>query len=84
MNDESERGSGSDAGDVGAGTGASARDVGEEGTPAAIESERGVARTTDEENEWSAIAGGPMSEQGAAGGVLRDERARQPEDDASS
>lgn len=84
MSEQFERPSGSDTGDVGAGTGASARDVGEEGTPAAIESDRGIARTSDEENEWAAIAGGPMSEEGAAAGVLRDEGAEDDDGDASS
>ena len=57
--------------DVGAGTGAAARDVGEEGTPAGATGETGALSDTDA--EWTALAGDTPTEEGAAGGGVRDE-----------
>ena len=61
--------------DVGAGTGVSARDAGEEASPVMPESDEGVTSFTDEDAEWRAIGGGAMTEEGAAAGGLRDEAA---------
>ena len=68
---------------AGAGTGAAARDAGEEGTPASTEAIPGAGELTDDAQSWSAVGGGrAMTEEGAAAGPLRDERAR--EEDAES
>ena len=68
-----------DSGDVGAGTGAAARDVGEEGTPAGAIGGTGGLADTDE--ECSALAGDAPSEEGAAAGGLRDENAADEDDE---
>ncbi len=57
--------------DVGAGTGAAARDVGEEGTPGGTIGETGALSDTD--SEWTALAGETPTEEGAAASGLRDE-----------
>lgn len=72
------RGAAPEPEDVGAGTGATARDAGEEGTPAGAIGETGAFSDTD--SEWTALAGETPSEEGAAAGGLRDEGT---EDDAA-
>ena len=81
MSEESENRTGAELDDAGAGTGASTRDMGEEGTMPGIESDRAVARTTDQGDEWRAVAGGTMTEEGAASRALRDEGLPAQDDD---
>ena len=62
--------------DVGAGTGVAGRDAGEEGEPASLEATgAGTSELTDDSSQWSALASGAMTEEGAAGAALRDEQA---------
>ena len=60
---------------VGAGTGVAARDAGEQGAPRDLEEVPGAGSgdLTDEAGQWSAVGGEGMTDEGAAGGPLRDE-----------
>ncbi|MBW3592140.1 MAG: hypothetical protein KY396_00415 [Actinobacteria bacterium] len=72
MSDRGERpGASSEPEEIGAGTGAAARDVGEEGTPAGRLGETGAM--SDADDEWTALAGDTPAEEGAAAGAFRDE-----------
>ena len=63
--------------DVGAGTGAAARDMGEEGTTAGLDVQPGSSELTDDAATWTALEGDAPVDEAAAGGPLRDERARE-------
>ena len=65
--------------DVGAGTGATARDMGEEGTPLDLETYPGIGadELTDDRSQWAAVEGETVTEEGASAGELRDEGVRE-------
>ena len=66
---------GMDPEEVGAGTGAAARDPGEEGEPVSLDAFPSADDMTDD--RWEALGReeGAMTEEGAGGGFLRDEGA---------
>jgi hypothetical protein len=71
VGEREERPSATEPEEVGAGTGAAARDTGEEGTPAGAIG--GTGAMSDADDEWTALAGETPTEEGAAGGALRNE-----------
>ena len=67
MANERDIGEGPAPGDVGAGTGATARDMGEEGTIEGLDAFPGTSELTEDDAQWGTLAGDQPSGDSAEG-----------------